>query len=584
MVGGWAMNREDFEEFIRRNPEEAMWLIAKAFKEKELLRIGNRSYLNAFKHPESYFDIKELMPDGGSLQVLNSDMLQPLRDPLRLFTDQVVIPPSYLIFKDDAGNVYARNGMIGQIDFSGTDAATVIQQAINALPAGGMIFIKAGTYSITQAIVDNGHNYVEISGEGRNTILKVANGVATSVFKIWYRTSWVIRDLVIDGNKANVPAITPAPPADYNGTQNGINLRGTTYSKILNVEVRNTKYHGIVLWDSSNFNEVRGCYIHDNGDDTSTYKETGGLLIFMNSQNNVVQGNVSAYNFRRQFYISNGSARNVIVGNIAVGGVYTAGATVGIPLYDGVENSVVVGNLILGDGTHPTFGIHLGEYQGVKARYNLVANNVIYKPGQYGIYTSGDDYYNEIMGNYIYSPGSVGIEVGRNDVAIGNRVYGAVNQGIVVHTGGAYVINNYVEGSRTGIFLLNATNTLVRGNMVLNNTSWGIREYGTCDYNTIIENVLINNPTPIVRLGANTVIKRNIGYATEASGVATISAGSTRVTVSHGLATTPTKVLITPLSQPPGKLWAENIGSTSFDIVTDTAPSSNLNVAWYAEV
>jgi hypothetical protein len=28
----------------------------------------------------------------------------------------------------------------------------------------------------------------------------------------------------------------------------------------------------------------------------------------------------------------------------------------------------------------------------------------------------------------------------------------------------------------------------------------------------------------------------------------------------------------------------ENITSTSFDIVTDTAPTSDLNIAWYAEV
>jgi hypothetical protein len=68
------------------------------------------------------------------------------------------------------------------------------------------------------------------------------------------------------------------------------------------------------------------------------------------------------------------------------------------------------------------------------------------------------------------------------------------------------------------------------------------------------------------------------------SGVATIVAGSTKATVSHRLTATPNKVLVTPLAQPPGKLWVENITSTSFDIVTDTAPTADLNVAWYAEV
>jgi len=70
----------------------------------------------------------------------------------------------------------------------------------------------------------------------------------------------------------------------------------------------------------------------------------------------------------------------------------------------------------------------------------------------------------------------------------------------------------------------------------------------------------------------------------ENSDVATLPTGSTSVTVSHGLARAPSKVLITPLGQPPGKLWVENITDTSFDIVTDTAPSTDLKIAWYAEV
>ena len=75
----------------------------------------------------------------------------------------------------------------------------------------------------------------------------------------------------------------------------------------------------------------------------------------------------------------------------------------------------------------------------------------------------------------------------------------------------------------------------------------------------------------------------NVGY-TRNKGVATITAGTTRVTVNHGLIFAPNKVFLTPLGQPPGKLWVENITSTSFDIVTDTAPTVNLNVSWYAEV
>ncbi len=42
------------------------------------------------------------------------------------------------------------------------------------------------------------------------------------------------------------------------------------------------------------------------------------------------------------------------------------------------------------------------------------------------------------------------------------------------------------------------------------------------------------------------------------------------------------KVLVTPYGNV--RVWVENRTSTTFDIVTDVAPTSNVQVAWYAEV
>jgi len=112
----------DDDEFVRR--------IVRAFVGRELLRIGNRSYLNAFRYPESRFDPKDLMPNGGSLRVMRGpDMLQPLSDPGKLFTDKYVIPPSSLIFQW-AGRFYDKKWW-GQVAGGLTDAATVIQSAID---------------------------------------------------------------------------------------------------------------------------------------------------------------------------------------------------------------------------------------------------------------------------------------------------------------------------------------------------------------------------------------------------------------------------------------------------------------------
>jgi hypothetical protein len=78
---------------------------------------------------------------------------------------------SYVVFTDGT-TVKARNGTTGQIDYSGTDAASVIQSAINALKSGGTVFVKAGKYIISQTIVlKKGVNLV---GEGKT--------------RIWYET------------------------------------------------------------------------------------------------------------------------------------------------------------------------------------------------------------------------------------------------------------------------------------------------------------------------------------------------------------------------------------------------------------
>ena len=71
-------------------------------------------------------------------------------------------------------------------------------------------------------------------------------------------------------------------------------------------------------------------------------------------------------------------------------------------------------------------------------------------------------------------------------------------------------------------------------------------------------------------------------FVTENSGTATITSGSTSVTVNHGLAGTPTIVTVTP-SADLGDVWVDSITSTQFTIHCDSAPSSATTVYWYAE-
>ena len=88
-------------------------------------------------------------------------------------------------------------------------------------------------------------------------------------------------------------------------------------------------------------------------------------------------------------------------------------------------------------------------------------------------------------------------------------------------------------------------------------------------------------PRPIRKV---TTVVVNATVKQKNSGVATIASGSTSVTVNHGLVAKPRVVIVTPYGNT--KVWVpeDSITDTSFDIVTDTAPSEDLKVAWYAEV
>lgn len=77
----------------------------------------------------------------------------------------LVQPYSYLIFYDSAAGLYeAMNGTTGATDYSGTNAATVIQAAISGAPTGGSVYIQVGTYSGTGSVTNT--NGLSIIAQG----------------------------------------------------------------------------------------------------------------------------------------------------------------------------------------------------------------------------------------------------------------------------------------------------------------------------------------------------------------------------------------------------------------------------------
>jgi len=112
------------------------------------------------------------------------------------------------IVQADGNIVKATNGKTGAVDYSNSDARTVIQNAINALTGGGIVLIKAGTYTISGTISITNNN-IQLSGEGPSTILTVPNNSMGSSFMhmIYVQANdFELHDIKIDGNQANQTA------------------------------------------------------------------------------------------------------------------------------------------------------------------------------------------------------------------------------------------------------------------------------------------------------------------------------------------------------------------------------------------
>ena len=170
-------------------------------------------------------------------------------------------------------------------------------------------------------------------------------------------------------------------------------------------------------------------------------------------------------------------------------------------------------------------------------------------------------------------------------------------RGVILSGGNRIIVRDtIIKGTRNETFRIqNASNVLVDNVIVDAGTYKTAKVFHLSNnVNLEIRNVYAKYTTTPVYVEAGSPprlancrflnVNTNIEYRSENRGVATITAGTTRTTVTHNLIFTPSRVFITPIAQPPGKVWVENITSTSFDIVTDTAPTANLNVAWYAEI
>jgi len=137
----------------------------------------------------------------------------------------------YLVYKD--GSVYnAKNMRTGAIDYSGTVFSTVIISIFTA-KADACIHLMSGEYSVTTSIAIYDYEGGAIIGAARNsTTLKATTGLTSGILDI-RSLSFVIQNMVIDGdNKTNCVGLKI-------GTAPGVDSGEAKKGAVRDVEIQN---------------------------------------------------------------------------------------------------------------------------------------------------------------------------------------------------------------------------------------------------------------------------------------------------------------------------------------------------------
>ena len=192
-----------------------------------------------------------------------------------------------------------------------------------------------------------------------------------------------------------------------------------------------------------------------------------------------------------------------------------------------IENINVIGNTLLGTTTCKR--IDLG-----KATRCTIRDNVLHSPVSIGIASASTASYILIVGNRIYNSGGTSI-----------NSYGDNH----------FVTNNYVKDPGWKGIAVSGDNTLVSGNR--------------------IEGA---GALAIVLTGEDTIVTDNFGYITKDSGSSTGTGA--QQTIAHGLATTPTKVILWNIEEGANPYQSAVADATNIYITAII----NQDYGWEAEV
>jgi len=303
---------------------------------------------------------------------------------------QYVETADYVIFKEN-GVIKAKNGEDGSIEFSGSDFATVLQNAIDDLygtPGYGKIYIRAGKYTVSSTITLKGS--IRLVGAGKNrTNLTLADGANTDLIHVCPDNFAILPEIGfmnISGNR------------DNNTSGNGIvNYRGdelqlyqvhvgNCVGNAVRMMPRGTETVGhMIMHDMTLYNcDSPNLYVGEDGSNVEGLKivdniigcwKSGGIKITDGSGAKKILINGNEFWGGNNDILINGGSQINIVGNLfhSVAGIYAIKFGGHASTFN--YNALVTGNLIYGTGDAPDNAVVIGDYGNrVWVRNNRIAN------------------------------------------------------------------------------------------------------------------------------------------------------------------------------------------------------------------
>jgi hypothetical protein len=480
----------------------------------------------------------------------------------------------------------------GAIGDGVADDSIAIQDAINYLSGlgGGTLLFPDGIYLCkSRVIAESGIIY---SGTGFQSVIKKgADGIIA--FDVPSTSSNIkIENLRFDGNKVNLPSsasvlvirganVVVENCWTHDNAPNGIHIEPSATNVIVkNCVSYNNTYHGIASIGGGTGKNIyfinNRCY--DNGgygiDIHGEYRYAYDNWLVNNTTGAMKFQAYSAEPLTNVEWIGNHCEGSIFVigpsstkKNIKINNNYVINAN--IELFDSPENVELIGNII----ESGFISVPAGK------RIKVLNNNILATGKAQGIYfqsvTDG-----EIEGNDVSGATGSGIYVRSN------------NKRIKVLRNRSYNNNTGNSADNGGIFIGNAdylsSSILIQGNILYDDQAtptqkYAIRIYANVQDLQIIGNDVIGCQSKIGSMSSPTItIKDNIGYVLENEDSATLNSGSASVVVTHGLAKTPSSVIVTPAGNV-GNIWVSNITSTQLTINVETAPGSNITLYWKAK-